>query len=568
MSSHRLVIRNGTVIDGSGAPGFRADIGIDDGRIVVIGRIRDHGEVEIDAEGHVVTPGFVDGHTHMDAQLFWDPLGTSSCWHGVTSVVMGNCGFTLAPSKGDARELVVRNLERAEDIPAAALAEGVTWGFETFRQYLDAIDRLPKGINYGAYVGHSALRTWAMGDRAFDEPGTDDDTSAMELELRDALAAGAVGFTTSRSDNHVTSDDRPVASRAAPWHEVERLVHAVASTGGVFELANESVLSSPDPEARSEYTARLQALAVASGVPITFGITSFGHASRWQELLALLDATAAAGGRMFGQTSCRESAVMLSFQTRLPFDDLPEWQEVRRQPLREQAALLRDPSVRQRLVAAAHANSYALGPQAPRALDFDRIRVVEQTVTPNPTLGEMARDRGTDPVELMIDLAVSSGFDQFFAQVSGNADPDEVVTILRHPRNVMTFSDSGAHVSQLINSSLPTHLLAYWVRERQSFTVEDAVRMLTLQPATAWSLADRGLVREGFIADLNVFDPATVRPELPVVAADLPGGAKRLTQRARGFLATTVAGEVVLRDGEHTGALPGRVLRRRRGGTR
>jgi N-acyl-D-amino-acid deacylase len=564
MRDHSLVIRNGTVVDGSGAPGYRADVGVRDGRIVTIGRIHTRGEQEIDAEGHVVTPGYVDGHTHLDAQVFWDPLGTSSCWHGVTTVVMGNCGFTLAPSKAEERELVVRNLERAEDIPAAALAEGVTWGFEHFDEYLDTLDALPMGINYAAYIGHSALRTWAMGERAFDEPATEADLTAMADELRAALVAGAVGFTTSRSDNHLTSDGRPVASRVATWDEVVALVTTMSEAGGgVFELSNESVMSSPDPAARAEYMARLQALAVATGTPTTFGVTSFGDPSRWQELLSLIDSTAVAGGRMFGQSSCRESAVMLSFRTHLPFDRLAEWQEVRSQPLDRQAELLRQPDVRERLVDAAHAATYALGVQAPKRLDYDQIRIVEQTVAPNPMLGTVAHERDVDPVELLIDLALESGFEQFFAQVSGNADPVEVQTILEHPRTVMTFSDSGAHVSQLINCSMPTHLLAYWVRERQAFTVEQAVRMLTLIPATAWGLADRGLIREGFAADLNVLDVDQVAPELPRVAADLPAGAIRLTQAARGIYATVVGGEVVLREGEHTGALPGDLVRRR-----
>lgn len=254
---------------------------------------------------------------------------------------------------------------------------------------------------------------------------------------------------------------------------------------------------------------------------------------------------------------------MHSFETSLPFDGFPGWAELRALPLDQQATALRDPVTRQQLVESATNGTYALGPQAPaRKVDFDAIRVVEQTVRPNPTLGDLARGRGVDPVDLLIDLALERDFAQFFAQVSGNADPDDVSAILRHPRTVMTFSDAGAHVTQIINASMPTHLLSYWVRELEAFTLEAAVRMLTLTPATAFGFADRGLVREGFAADLNVFDPATVAPALPEVAQDLPAGAKRLTQRATGIRATVVGGAVVLRDGEHTGALPGRLLRR------
>src|SRR5262249_31709827 len=210
--SYDLVIKNGTVIDGSGLPRYRADVGVRHGRITTIGRIRERAREVVDAEGHVVTPGFIDGHTHMDAQIFWDPLGSCSCWHGVTTVVMGNCGFTLAPARPSTRELVVRNLERAEDISAAAMEVGIDWSWETFREYLDAVDQLPKGINYAAQIGHSALRTYVMGERAFEANASDDDLAAMERELRDALLAGAVGFTTSRFEAHRTMDDRPVAS--------------------------------------------------------------------------------------------------------------------------------------------------------------------------------------------------------------------------------------------------------------------------------------------------------------------------------------------------------------------
>src|SRR5690242_18423904 len=219
-----LVIRNGTVVDGSGLGSFRADVGVVGDRIAFVGRILDRGAREIDAEGHVVTPGFVDGHTHMDAQVFWDASGSNSCFHGVTTAVMGNCGFTLAPVRPQERALVVRNLERAEDIDPAALAEGITWTFETFPEYLDAVDRLPKGFNFAANIGHSALRTWAMGERAFTEPAGDDDLKLMREQLGDSIRAGAIGFSTSRSEHHETSDNRPVASRLASWNEVEQLV--------------------------------------------------------------------------------------------------------------------------------------------------------------------------------------------------------------------------------------------------------------------------------------------------------------------------------------------------------
>src|SRR6266699_5055509 len=249
-----LVIKNGTVIDGSGLPGFRADVGVRHGRIVSIGRIRERGRESLDAEGHVVAPGFVDGHTHMDAQVFWDPMGTSSCYHGITTVVMGNCGFTLAPCAAKDKHFVVRNLQRAEDIPPEAMEAGIDWRWTTFPEFLDTLESLPKGINYAGYIGHSALRTYVMGERAFEKPATEDDLRAMERELRDALRAGAMGFTTSRSPSHETPD----------------------------------------------YRRRLKALAVESGRPITFGVFGRrGVPGVWRKYMALLDETAAEGGRMF-----------------------------------------------------------------------------------------------------------------------------------------------------------------------------------------------------------------------------------------------------------------------------
>lgn len=563
VSEHSLVIRNGTVVDGTGMPGYRADVAVSDGRITAIGTVPGSGARELDAEGHVVTPGFVDGHTHMDAQVFWDPLGTSSCWHGVTTVVMGNCGFTLAPSREGERALVIDNLERAEDIPAEALAEGVKFEWETFREYLDVLDRVPKGINYAAQIGHSAVRTWAMGARAFEERASEDDLAAMEREVVDACTAGAVGFTTSRSEHHVTPAGDPVASRVAEWDEVVALVSTMArSGGGVFELANESVMTSADADARGEAMARLHDLAVKTGVLTTFGITTYGDPNRWRELLRLLDRAADSGGRMYGQSTCKESGAIFSFLTWLPFDKLAAWQEVRRLPLDEQAAALRRPEVRESLAAAVRGGTFSLAKEVHTRPLFERILVLERAAGPNPSVATVAAERVMDPVETMIDLALERDLDRFFFQVTGNDEPRDVETILRSPRTVMTFSDSGAHVSQIINSSLQTHLLSHWVREREVFTLEEAVRMLTLVPSTVWSLGDRGLVREGFVADLNVFDPARVAPAMPEVVHDLPAGATRLTQRAEGFLATVVAGEVVLRDGEHEGALPGRLVRR------
>ena len=560
-----LVVKNGTVIDGSGLPRFRADVGVRNGRIASIGRIRERAREVIDADGQVVAPGFVDGHTHMDAQIFWDPYGTCSCWHGITSVVMGNCGFTLAPCSSKDKHLVIRNLERAEDISAEAMDAGIEWSWTTYREFLDTLERLPKGINYSGYLGHSALRTYVMGERAFEGAATEDDIRAMEAELRDAIEAGAIGFTTSRSPSHETPDRRPVASRLATWDEVRRLVGVMGDlNAGIFELAGEGVdRSVGGEEARADYHRRLRELAVETARPITFGL--FGRKDApgiWREYVRLIDETSAAGGRMFAQVHSRALSAILSFKTQTPFDKLPVWREIRKLPLAEQKERLRDRTLRPKLVEAARAkfDGKPIGTEARPAV-FDWLFVMDNVHGPHRSVAAVARERGSDPVEAMIDVALERDFDAFFFQPIANEDQDVALELMRYKHAVVTFSDSGAHVSQLMDSSLQTHLLAYWVREKQAFTLEEAVRMLTLVPATHWGFADRGLIREGLAADLVVFDPDSIAAEMPEVVNDLPAGAKRLVQRSRGIAGSVVNGETVLRDGKPTGALPGRRLR-------
>src|SRR5438477_2518805 len=555
--TYDLVIKNGVLIDGSGLPRYRADVGVKDGHVAALGRIREAARAVIDADGHVVTPGFIDGHTHMAAQVFWDPLGTCSCWHGVTTVVMGNCGFTLAPCGASDRHLVVRNLERAEDIAAEAMDAGIDWTWTTFPEFLDRVETLPKGINYACYIGHSALRTYAMGERAFEQPAGEKDLRAMERELRDAIRAGAIGFTTSRSPSHETPDRRPVASRLASWGEVRRLVGVMGDmNAGVFELAGER--AGGDPERLRDYHVRLRDLAVESGRPITWGLFSRREEpDLGRTYLALLDETAARGGRMFAQVHSRALAVVLSFKTTLPFDRLPVWRELRALPLEQQKQRLRDPELRRRLVEAARERDERrpIGAEA-RLGSYEWIFVMDTPEGPYRSVAAVARERGLDPVEAIIDLALEKDLDRFFLQPIANENQDHALELMKHPRTVVTFSDSGAHVSQIMDASLQTHVLSHWVRAKQALTLEEGVRMLTLVPATHWGFADRGLIREGFAADLNVFDPDTIAPEMPEVARDLPAGARRLVQKAKGIAATGVTGEAGLRDGTPTGARP------------
>ncbi len=561
--AYDLVVRNGTVIDGSGMPRYRADVGVKDGEIAHVGRIANYGGESIDAEGHIVSPGFVDGHTHMDAQIFWDPLGSCSCYHGITSVVMGNCGFTLAPCRASEVDYVFRNLERAEDISREAMQAGIEWNWETYPEYLDVLDGLPKGINYAGYMGHSALRTYVMGERAFSEKATEDELAAMSHQVREAVRAGAIGFSTSRSPNHETSDRRPVASRAADWDELATLVRAMgAENVGILELAGEP--TGARAETAGPYFNALKDLSVETGRPITFGMFSTRMKPQaWRPWFDILDQAAAEGGRLFVQVHSRALSVLLSFETATPFDKFPVWRDIRALPLEEQKAALRNPDNKAKMVAAANTppnGPKAIGTEA-RPPEWDWLFYMDSVDGPNKSMAEIARERGVSPVEAMIDIALETDFKAFFRQPIANEDQDQALDMMKHPRSVVTFSDSGAHVSQIMDSSLQTHIFSHWVRQKQAFTLEEAVRLVTYDTATHWGFHDRGLIREGMAADLVVFDPDTIGARMPEVVSDLPASARRLKQTANGIAATVVNGQVLLRNNEPTGATPGRLIR-------
>ncbi len=561
--SYDLVIKNGTVVDGSGSARYRADVAITDGKVAKIGRVNEKSKQTIDAEGHVVSPGFVDGHTHMDAQVFWDPIGSCSSYHGVTSVVMGNCGFTLAPCKQEDADLVFRNLERAEDLSRDAMLEGIDWTWETFPEFLDTVDDLPKGINYAGYIGHSALRTYTMGERAFEEEANEDEVKHMQALVKEAMHAGAIGFSTSRTFNHTTADDRPVASRLANWEEVRAIVNAVGETGkGIFEIAGESPGRSP--ERNREYHDRLRDLAVESGVTQTWGMFSVKAAPEiWRPYFDLLDETATAGGRMFAQVHSRGLNNILSFESATPYDNWELWSDIRALPLKEQKVRLGDPATKAKLVEIA--NREYTGPRIVgaeiRPPDWDYVFPMDDMSYDKPSMAQIAKEKGVDPVELMIDMALERDLKMFFRAPIANENQDHVLEMIKHPRSVVTFSDSGAHVSQIMDSSLQTHLLSHWVREKEALTLEEAVKQITYNTATLWGLHDRGLLREGMAADVVVFDPETIGPNMPEVLNDLPAGAMRLKQTASGILNTVVNGEIFLTNNEHSGATAGQLLR-------
>ena len=563
-----LVIRNGTIVDGSGMGRYRADVGVKDGRIVEIGRIRAPAQRTVDADGLIVAPGFIDGHTHMDAQVNWDRQGTCSCWHGVTSVIMGNCGFALAPCPPDQREWFARCLTAVEDIPLEAMLAGIDWRWETFPEYLATVEQLPKALNYGSYIGHSALRMYVMGNRALTEPATEADIARMVQAVKEAVRAGAMGFSSSRAGTHVTPDDTPVASRIAEWSELDALVGAMADLdAGIFQVGPD-VSSGPTQRA---FLARLQELAIKTGRPVMFGTISTRQGEQpnsYRYQLDYIDESVAAGARMWGQTTTKSINAIFTFKSYLPFDALPHWKALRSLPLAEQRRRMADPAVRETLVAdealmKLRDKVFQGGGAAttdPRKPDYANLFAMRGVDWDDPTVAELAQQRGQHPVAVMIDLMLADE-NQVFVQPLVNESPDHVLGMLRHPWTLATFSDSGAHVCQEMGSSLQTHMLSYWVRQKQAFTLEQAVRMLTFDNAAAWELNDRGLVRTGFAADLVLFDEKTVRPAMPVVESDLPGGARRLVQKAEGIAATIVNGQVAFENGEATGACAGQLLK-------
>ncbi|HEX4985086.1 MAG TPA: amidohydrolase family protein [Burkholderiales bacterium] len=563
-----LLIRGGTVVDGSGGKRFVADVGVANGRIAGVGRITDAAKRTIDADGLIVSPGFIDGHTHMDAQVMWDPLGTCSCYHGVTTVVMSNCGFTLAPCRPADREWVANSLSYVEDIPTDAMAAGIDWTWESFPEYMAAVERRPKALNHAMYIGHSAVRMYVMGRRAVTEKATGEEIDRMARLVQEGLRAGAMGFSTSRTHTHLTPDGTPVASRIAAWDEIERIVAAMAKLDAGILQAGPDILDRAQNDAFLE---RMRHFALAYGRPVMFGLITTRQGEdppSWQDQTRTIADVNAAGGRMFGQSTTRSINAMFSLKSYLPFDVLPAWKPIRSLPLAEQKRRLRDPAVRRELVAAEATmkpkdNRMQGGGAAttdPRKPDYDNLYALKGVDWDDPTVAELARARGGHPVEVMIDLSLEND-DQVYQQPIVNEGREDVLAMLKLDATLATFSDSGAHVAQEMGSSLQTHLLHYWVDKRGAFTLEQAVKKLTHDIASAFGLEGRGLVRPGCKADLLLFEEGRVRPRLPTVENDLPGGARRLVQKAEGIRSTIVNGMVTLENGHPTGRFAGEVIK-------
>ncbi len=557
-----LVITGGTVIDGTGAPGRRADVGIADGRVVAIeaGGLADaEATTRIDATDRVVAPGFVDIHTHYDAQVLWDSMLTVSPWHGVTTVVTGNCGFGLAPTRPEHRDLVVRTLEKVEGMSADALRAGLgdDWGFETFPEYLDAVERAGTAINIAPLIGHTPLRLSVLGTDATEREATEDEITTMRAIVGEAMAAGALGFATSKSPTHVGAAGRPVPSRASSVAEIAAIASVLGDTPhGVIQAT-----MGPDLA-----FAQLAELAQASGRPVSWTalLAGVGGPGVWQYLLdesvKLLDA----GIDVHPQVSCRPLNFEYTLAEPFPFESMRLFGPISAAPdLDTKVGIYRDPAFRE-----AFRSKMSSGKAGPLAGSW--VRTVVSWFPPEPGLEEqsiatLAEQRGIDPTDLVLDLAIESGLGARFRLAALNYDDDDVEVLLTDPHTMLGLSDAGAHASQLCDSCFSTHLLSHWVRDRRALTLEEAIRKLTTEPAAIFGITDRGLLAEGRAADVVVFDPATVGCSPLRRVADQPAGAERLVADAVGIDAVIVNGTIVRRDGHDTvtasGPLPGHLLR-------
>lgn len=561
-----LVLKGGTVVDGSGRPAFEADVVVRGDRIAAVGRYDgDAGEV-IDARGLVVTPGFIDVHTHLDAQLTWDPLGQPSCWHGVTSVVVGNCGVGFAPCKPADRDYLMFLMEGVEDVPRSAMAAGMRWEWGGFGDYLAALGRNGLGINAGAYVAHAPLRIFAMGERgAGDVPPTDTELEIMRRAVDDAMAAGALGVSTGRTTMHRTPAGDPVPGTFAARRELAALAEPLGRrSAGVLQAVPYGAAG----EAAGGFERDLDDLvwlAQKSGRPVSVLLTQARqYPDVWQDSLARVEAAVRGGARLVPQVAPRSIGLLLGPDGLLsPLVLFPAAGDLLGLPASEVCARLRDPALRAHLAASVDPSGEIMAGMA----SLDRLFVLERggvgsyVTVPERSVTGLAAARGSSPGEVVLDALVASEMRALFLIAIYNWDLDAVRAMLVHPLTVPGLGDAGAHTSQTCDVGVPTFTLAYWVRERKALAIEHAVRKLTFEPASVWGIAERGLVQAGCFADLNVIDLARLDLELPEVRHDLPGGAVNLSQRATGIRATIVNGRVLLRDGEHTGALPGRVLR-------
>ncbi len=575
---HDLVIRAGTVVDGTGAPAVTADVAIDGGIVTEMGRVG-RGRREIDADGALVTPGFVDMHTHFDGQATWDPYLTPSCWHGVTTAVLGNCGVGFAPADPTRHEWLIGLMEGVEDIPGTALHEGMSFDWEHFPEYLDALDRMPRAISLGAQVPHGAVRAYVMGERgARNEASTAEDIEAMAAIVTDALRAGALGFSTSRTLGHRAIDGEPVPGTFAAEDELFAIGQAIAAAGhGVFELAPAGTggEAAGDPaDAHETEIDWMVRLAEATGVPVTFLVMQSHVApDRWRVQIEAARRARAAGTPVYPQVASRCFGMLVGHQSRAnPFRNRPSYQALMGLSFTDRVARLRDPEVRARILAEAPP------PPTPGTMSAQMQSSMFAALYPlgDPLDYEPAADAGLRAIaeregrsieEVAYDLMLADDGRALLLYPLlnyGGGSYDALHEMITDPVTVQGLGDGGAHCGIVCDASMTTYLLSHWVRDRSRgprIDLELAVRRLTADPARLYGLHDRGVLAPGHAADVNVIDFDRLGLVAPEMVFDLPADAGRMIQRSTGYVATLVGGETVVEAGETTGALPGRLLR-------
>lgn len=532
-----LVLRGAQLVDGTGGAARPADVGVAGNKIVAVtapGELAANGAQTMDLTGLVLAPGFIDIHTHYDAQILWDPDLTPSCWHGVTTVVMGNCGFGIAPTRTEHRDTIVRTLENVEGMSAEALEAGVEWSFETFPEYLDALDRIHKRLNVGAMIGHTPLRLYVLGDESIERSATDEEIATMRRIVDEAILAGALGFATSRAPTHSGAGGKPVPSRLAEPDEVFAIADALRERKrGIIQVT-------PGPGLFLDQLARL---SIDTGRPVTWTALLTGMGTRGTAT-GLLDQTSKLGGEVWPQIACRKLVMQVALSDPFPFAMQPSFKEILAAPRSERAAIYANPAWRDR---ARGESSGMWGNRWDKTIISESDRHVDLI---GRGLAEVAEERGADPFDLMCDLSVEDDLKTRFTITLLNDDEVELADLLRDKRTVLGLSDAGAHASQLCDACFSTHLLGYWVREQQAITLEQAVWRLTGQPADVFRLGERGRVIEGYVADLVAFDPATVGAGPPERVWDFPNGADRLVVRSTGVEHMWVGGVATRLDGK------------------
>ena len=565
---HDLVIRGGLVVDGTGAEGRVADIAIDNGLVTEVGTVVAGGRREIDATGLVVTPGWVDIHTHYDGQVTWDPLLSPSCWHGVTTVVMGNCGVGFAPAKPDKHDWLIELMEGVEDIPGAALAEGIQWNWETFPEYMDSLDRQQRVLDVATQVPHGSVRAYVMGERgARNEAATDEDIAAMAKIVEEGIAAGALGFSTSRTMLHLSKDGEPVPGTFANKAELMGIGRALGAAGhGVFEMASDMT------PAEEEFN-WMKELSAETGLPVTYALLqSPVDADKWRHMLALTDEARKQGANVTAQIACRPTGMVLGWQSTVhPFITYPAYREIAGLPFAERLEKLKDPAVKARILADKPREMGPLG--AILTQGYDRMFRLEQgeTLDYEPAAGDsvaaQAQREGRNPAEIVYDMLMEKdGRGYIYLPLLNYArfNFDHIHEMMQHPATVLSLSDGGAHCGVICDASFPTYMLTHWVRDRARgprLPLEQVVRMQTHDTARLYGLNDRGVIAPGMKADINVIDLGKLRILPPEMVFDLPADGRRMIQRAEGYRATIVSGAVTFENGDATGEMPGRLVR-------